>query len=122
MIATGVDQSWNLHATTFVCRFSGDTFVAEGVDRSGLDPVNGQRCSGFPAYPGGPDWISDCQSQFDVRAKFTGEARIDRVRSMVQRMLADRFQLRLRLEQRPATIFELVLAKGGRRAHTQDEG
>ena len=90
---------------------NGSTFVAEGATatiliRYACDLKHFQ-------LTGGPDWIRDRDAQFIVQGRLTGEPRVDRVRAMVQQLLAERFQLQVRRETRPATIYELVVARGG---------
>jgi uncharacterized protein (TIGR03435 family) len=71
---------------------------------------------------GGPDWAKS--DRFDMSAKvddaymagwekLSDAQRMDRVRPMIRRLLADRFHLKLRLEMRPTPVYVLVQAKGG---------
>lgn len=78
------------------------------------------RCSGVPvsflisyAYGFLPYQFSPrsscCQSRYDVIARIPSGTAKDRFRRMVQRLLVDRFQLKLHLEAKEMPIFELGL-------------
>ena len=71
---------------------------------------------------GGPKWAQS--NTFDINAKvddaymkgwdkLSVQERTDRVRPMVRKLLADRFQLKLRIEMQPTPVYALVQAKGG---------
>ena len=81
--------------------------------------VNGP---GSGKVTGGPKWAQS--DAFDINAKIDGaymdgwdklsqQERTDRVRPMVRKLLADRFQLKLRTEMQPTPVYVLVQAKGG---------
>ena len=68
----------------------------------------------------GPSWLSS--TRFDIQAKadigdriksLTSEQISELKRAMVQGLLADRFQLKLRQETRTLPAYDLVIAKGG---------
>jgi uncharacterized protein (TIGR03435 family) len=61
---------------------------------------------------GGPNWLTS--AHFDVDANAPGEEALtmERARSMLQAMLADRFKLKLRRESQEVAAYDLVLAKG----------
>jgi uncharacterized protein (TIGR03435 family) len=59
--------------------------------------------------PDGPEWIRS--SRWEVSAKAEGPVEPAQMRRLVQRLLADRFALRTRVETRDLPIFELVLAR-----------
>jgi uncharacterized protein (TIGR03435 family) len=59
----------------------------------------------------GPDWIKT--ERFDIQAKLPEGATREQVPEMLQALLADRFQLKLRREQTEHSVFGLVVAKGG---------
>jgi uncharacterized protein (TIGR03435 family) len=61
---------------------------------------------------GAPNWI-DSES-FDVEAKAEGNPSPDRMRLMLQSLLADRFKLALHHETRQLPVYALVLAKPGK--------
>jgi len=61
---------------------------------------------------GGPGWINS--TRFDIEAKpSTPTSGNLQIRLRLQRLLAERFQLRMRKEQKPMPIFALVTAKNG---------
>jgi uncharacterized protein (TIGR03435 family) len=62
---------------------------------------------------GGPHWLTS--APFDVEAKAAGDTELamDRARPMLQAMLADRFKLKLRHENREVPAYDLVIIKGG---------
>jgi bla regulator protein blaR1 len=63
---------------------------------------------------GGPGWVRS-GAYFDVEAKASGSAPLtgERLRSMLQAMLADRFQLKVQRGTREMPCYDLVVAKGG---------
>jgi uncharacterized protein (TIGR03435 family) len=58
---------------------------------------------------GGPAWLGT--DRFDIEAK--GEPTKEQMLSMLQALLADRFQLRVHREMKEGNVHSLVLAKGG---------
>lgn len=70
---------------------------------------------------GGPGWISS--DGFDIEAKAVdGEASPARFRQMIQRLLADRFQLQVHTAMKDQPIYELVVAKNGPKLTAAGEG
>jgi uncharacterized protein (TIGR03435 family) len=74
-----------------------------------------------------PKWISS--DSFDINAKvddahmagwdkMSEAQRMERVKPMIRRLLADRFHLKLRVEMRDTPVYALVQAKGG--AHVKE--
>ena len=74
-----------------------------------------------------PKWVTS--DEFDINAKvddaymagwdkLSNEQRMDRVRPMIRRLLADRFHVKLRVEMRDTPVYALVQAKGG--AHVKE--
>ncbi len=74
-----------------------------------------------------PKWVDS--EAFDVNAKvddaymggwdkLSDQQRMDRVRPMLRRLLADRFHVKLRVEMRKTPVYVLVQAKGG--AHVKE--
>ena len=74
-----------------------------------------------------PKWVDS--EEFDINAKvdeaymvgwekLSDRQRIDVVRPMLRRLLADRFRLRFRVEMRKTPVYALVQAKGG--AHVKE--
>ncbi len=62
---------------------------------------------------GGPAWATGIDSVFDVEARAAGEPSMAEARAMLQSLLAERFQLKLRHESRQLPVYNLVVAKGG---------
>ena len=62
---------------------------------------------------GGPAWMRD--DPFDIEAKAGRAVPAEEVRRMVQALLADRFRLVVRREQREMPIYTLVVARADRR-------
>lgn len=61
---------------------------------------------------GGPGWAD--ADQFDIAAKAeSADATRDEIRSMLQTLLAERFQLTVHRETKEAPAYSLVVAKGG---------
>jgi uncharacterized protein (TIGR03435 family) len=62
---------------------------------------------------GGPDWATS--DRYDIVAKAEGDAALtrDRMRPMMQALLADRFQAKVHRETRELPVFALVRAKNG---------
>jgi uncharacterized protein (TIGR03435 family) len=60
---------------------------------------------------GGPKWMDS--ERYDVVATTVGSPTEDESRQMLQRMLAERFQLKAHRESREANIYQLTVAKGG---------
>ena len=75
---------------------------------------------------GGPDWASFTRYYLsaksdtaadDILAKLTDKQGRKEKQHMLQLMLADRFQLKLHPVVRDATVYDLVVAKGGPKLH-----
>jgi uncharacterized protein (TIGR03435 family) len=67
-----------------------------------------------PAYlTGGPAWLET--DNFEVIAKAPPGTSVDTERLMLQRVLADRFHLAVRREQKPMPVFALSAGKNGPR-------
>ena len=65
-----------------------------------------------PYQIAGPDWIG--MDRFDVEAKAAGDAPVDRLRAMMQTLLADRFHMAVHRETRDADGFALVRVRSDR--------
>ena len=89
----------------------GDLFIAEGAN-AGVLIRYAYDLKDFQ-LAGGPNWIRDRDTQFTIQGRLAGEARLDRVRLMVQQLLAERFQLKTHMERRAGTLYELTVARGG---------
>ena len=64
---------------------------------------------------GAPGWFAS--ERYDISAKSAGPASEAELRVMLQTLLAERFHLKLRREQRDLPIYALVVANGGRKLH-----
>jgi uncharacterized protein (TIGR03435 family) len=60
---------------------------------------------------GGPVWLST--DDFDIEAKSEGDATREQMMVMLQALLADRFQLKVRRETKEENVYAVVVAKGG---------
>lgn len=60
---------------------------------------------------GGPDWIA--KDPFDLDAKAAQPGSVDDLHVMLQHLLEERFQLKIRREKREQAVWELVPEKGG---------
>lgn len=68
---------------------------------------------------GGPAWLDS--AQYNIAAKTNRAASQDQLRLMLQRLLADRFQLKVRRETKQGPAYALVVAdKKGPRLHPAD--
>ena len=70
----------------------------------------------------GPDWIKSRETRFDIVAKTAADTPIDGARVMLRSLLADRFKLTSRTEQRPVSFVALVQSKNGARLLPAKEG
>jgi len=91
-----------------------------------------------PAYfetriVGGPDWARSQDDRYEVQAKIdarefaamqtmTPEQRKERIASMEQSLLVDRFKLKVHFETRELPAYLLVVAKGGPKLTPAKEG
>jgi len=72
-----------------------------------------------PRLSGGPDWIYETQSAYQIDATgslpdgLSNSARRQQERLMLQTLLADRFQLVIHRERRKIPVYELVVDKHG---------
>ena len=89
-------------------------------------PING----GY-RLTGGPDWIRKPGSIYSIEATpeegafpngLTSDARSERMRRMLQNLLAKRFKLVVRRETREMPIYALLVAKGGPKLQKADLG
>ncbi len=67
-----------------------------------------------------PDWLAT--ERFDIQATFPADTTPDQVRPMAQRLLAERFQLKLHPESRECSIYALVVARSGPKIHPVEDG
>lgn len=69
----------------------------------------------------GPEWLDT--ERYDIVAKAAGGAPEDRLRLMLQALLAERFKLTFHRETKNLPVYELVVAKNGPEFHeSQSEG
>jgi uncharacterized protein (TIGR03435 family) len=89
---------------------SGDTFAIRSSTLGGLimDAYNVRE----DQFTGLPGW-ADCTDLYQIRARAAGATSPDQIRLMLQALLADRFQFRLRHETKNLTAYEMAVAKSG---------
>lgn len=68
-------------------------------------------------FEGGPDWIRT--ERFDIEGKADGTPNQQQMQTMLRALLADRFHLVARIEQRHRPIYELTRARRDRRLGPQ---
>ena len=61
---------------------------------------------------GGPSWLMS--ERFDITATAGRDVSLTEMRSMLRRLLADRFQLQAHFEKRPGYVYRMSLARPGR--------
>jgi len=106
------------------------TFTGAGGGRLGVS-LSGSRITGsimtlnrliIYAYDlkndqisGGPSWAASSEDVYDIAAKAPGEEAppVDRIRLMLQSLLAERFKLVVHRETRELPLYELVVARNG---------
>jgi uncharacterized protein (TIGR03435 family) len=99
-------------------------FTTSAESLSGLVSIAYVRAPGEGKVSGGPKWAQS--DTFDINAKvddaymegwgkLSYAERMDRMRPMIRRLLAERFQLKLKIETQPTPVYALVQAKGGTR-------
>ena len=62
-----------------------------------------------------PKWVSDWNFLYDIEARAAGPVSDDQLKLMAQRLLADRFQLKVHRAMRPVSVYALVVARNGPR-------
>ncbi len=62
---------------------------------------------------GGPDWIRQDRFDVDGVADVPGHADLEQQQGMWRKLLADRFQLKLRRDMRELPVYAITVAKGG---------
>jgi uncharacterized protein (TIGR03435 family) len=88
----------------------GGRYVASGINTKFLI----QQAYGVRDYQiqGGPRWLDT--DRFDINAKAAGgEFKREHMGIMMQKLLADRFQLKIRRETKELPVYSLLVAKGG---------
>lgn len=72
---------------------------------------------------GGPSWMSSDRYDIDAVPDVDGAPNPEQVRSMIRKLLADRFQLKFHKDSRELSAFVLTVDKGAARlTHTQLDG
>lgn len=73
---------------------------------------------------GGPDWAATDGDRWDIAAKAEGDGTVsmEQARVMLQNLLAERFHLKLRHQQKEIAVYNLVVAKGGPRLERAPDG
>ena len=61
---------------------------------------------------GAPGWVQS--DRYDIAAKAEGGPQVSEIRAMLQRLLADRFQLKRHWETKDAAVYHLVVSKTGK--------
>lgn len=62
---------------------------------------------------GGPDWMRQDRYDINGRPDIEGEPNLAQQREMIQRLLADRFQLKFHREKRELPVYAIRVTKGG---------
>jgi uncharacterized protein (TIGR03435 family) len=62
---------------------------------------------------GGPPWFATDRYYIEGVPDAPGQPNLKQFRSMIQKLLADRFNLKLHSEQRELSVYSLTVAKGG---------
>lgn len=62
---------------------------------------------------GAPSWVESEHYDTVGRSNTRGEPNRDQMKLMIQKLLADRFQLKFHLEKRELPVYAMVVAKGG---------
>jgi len=62
---------------------------------------------------GGPDWMSSDKFDVDGEADIPGTPDVSQLRTMFQKLLADRFQLKFHRETKEMSAYLLIVAKNG---------
>jgi uncharacterized protein (TIGR03435 family) len=73
----------------------------------------------YSRIEGGPGWLDS--DEFDINAEAGNRTNPDRLRLMLQALLADRFKLAVRRETREVHVLALVTAKGGPKLRRAEE-
>lgn len=96
-------------------RLTPDTLTMQNVSMSSCI----QWAFGVKDYQvSGPSWLDD--ERYDIVAKTTSPSPDDRMRVMLQALLAERFKLKLHHEAKELPVFDLVVAKNGAKLRKAD--
>jgi uncharacterized protein (TIGR03435 family) len=87
----------------------------------GYTPLMQLICTAYKVKPfqvNGPSWMNS--TMFDISAKLPDGATKDQVPEMLQALLADRFKMTLRRENKEHSEYALTVAKGGAKLKSAD--
>jgi uncharacterized protein (TIGR03435 family) len=97
---------------------SGKLHIGVSIDAARVDIGNLSLfdlvCMAYKMKPyqvNGPDWMK--AERFDILAKMPEGATKEQVPEMLQALLADRFKMKVRRDNKEQSIYALVVAKGG---------
>jgi bla regulator protein BlaR1 len=94
-----------------------------------IELAYGLPIQGSPRLTGGPSWIESRDNTYDIEAAapkgafpdgLSYKARTERMGSMLQTMLAERFKLVIHRETKEMPVYALVAAKGGPKLQKAD--
>lgn len=69
---------------------------------------------------GGPDWMSTAKFDIDAKPDVPGSPNREQLKTMVQKLLADRFQLKFHRDKKELSAYVLSVAKGGPKLKTSE--
>jgi uncharacterized protein (TIGR03435 family) len=78
------------------------------------------RMAGIPDWAQGPEGTYDIEATSVMPPGLSGQARDERVRSMLQALLVDRFKLVIHRESKEVPVYALLVAKGGPKVQRAD--
>ena len=67
----------------------------------------------------GPDWLET--ERYEVSAKLPSETNVEQLRLMLQRLLTERFQIRLHREKKVLPVYQLVVGTKGPKLQPEEE-
>ncbi len=102
-----------------IVTFSSDPSVkgnrVTGTASTLLDMITTAYHVRYDQISGGPGWIRSDHYDLDAKAEGTGPLGAEEMRAMLQALLADRFQLKIRRETKEVPMYSLVVNKNGPR-------
>ena len=81
---------------------------------------SGARLLGLPDWTRTQEGLYDIEAMGTLPAGLSDKARSDRMRLMLQTLLADRFKLKIHREEKEMAVYALVVAKGGPKLQKAD--
>jgi uncharacterized protein (TIGR03435 family) len=100
--------------------FRGDRMIMNGLSLRGL-AAEAYSTQAF-MVSGGPSWVDADRWDIEAKASGGGRIRVEEVRLMLQQLLEERFQLKLRRESKEVQIYALVVGKNGAKLPAAVEG